>query len=732
MINKNRIWRYSLVVLGFVLLTNYSCKKEEPKFIKQKLTGLVQKGPYIIGTSISMYELDQKLGQTGNIFATQMSDNSGTFEINNVRLTSNYVEFLAGGYYFNEVEGDISTAPLNLSAISDISNISSINVNILTHLEKLRVEYLVKHDKTFSEAKKIAQSEILAIFGFKSTGIDNSETFDISVDNESNAILLAISVILQGNRSVGDLSELLASISNDVREDGILNSENIMLALRNSTKELVLNDIRVNLENRYMSLGIRASIPNFEKYINIFLAYTGKEPLTYTQQATNISVIGATLNGIVNANSLKTSVIFEYGTTTNYGATIIASQNSVSGTTNVSVNASLNGLLPGTTYHFRVKTENAKGIVYGNDMVFTTSGALPYVTVLAASKITPVSAQLNGVVNANFLSTTVTFEWGLTTSYGNSLISSQSPVTGNTNVEISTSIIDLTPGTTYHFRVKTENAKGIVYGNDMVFTTSGALPSVTVLEASKITPVSAQLNGVVNANNLPTSVTFEYGLTTDYGSSVIAVQDQVTGDSDCSINANINGLTLGTVYHFRVKSVNSMGTNYSSDMTLTTSTGYSIGDTYQGGIIFFLTGTYPNQHGLVCTETDQSTGAQWGCSGTIITGADGTSIGTGNQNTIDIINDCSSLGIAAQICYDLDLNGYNDWFLPSKDELGLIFTNLKANNIGNFKDGYYWSSSELGIYFAWRCNFVDGQFNQWDKNRPSTISNTSVRAVRAF
>jgi len=732
MINKNRIWRYSLVVLGFVLLTNYSCKKEEPKFIKQKLTGLVQKGPYIIGTSISMYELDQKLGQTGNIFATQMSDNSGTFEINNVRLTSNYVEFLAGGYYFNEVEGDISTAPLNLSAISDISNISSINVNILTHLEKLRVEYLVKHDKTFSEAKKIAQSEILAIFGFKSTGIDNSETFDISVDNESNAILLAISVILQGNRSVGDLSELLASISNDVREDGILNSENIMLALRNSTKELVLNDIRVNLENRYMSLGIRASIPNFEKYINIFLAYTGKEPLIYTQQATNISVIGATLNGIVNANSLKTSVIFEYGTTTNYGATIIASQNSVSGTTNVSVNASLNGLLPGTTYHFRVKTENAKGIVYGNDMVFTTSGALPYVTVLAASKITPVSAQLNGVVNANFLSTTVTFEWGLTTSYGNSLISSQSPVTGNTNVEISTSIIDLTPGTTYHFRVKTENAKGIVYGNDMVFTTSGALPSVTVLEASKITPVSAQLNGVVNANNLPTSVTFEYGLTTDYGSSVIAVQDQVTGDSDCSINANINGLTLGTVYHFRVKSVNSMGTNYSSDMTLTTSTGYSIGDTYQGGIIFFLTGTYPNQHGLVCTETDQSTGAQWGCSGTIITGADGTSIGTGNQNTIDIINDCSSLGIAAQICYDLDLNGYNDWFLPSKDELGLIFTNLKANNIGNFKDGYYWSSSELGIYFAWRCNFVDGQFNQWDKNRPSTISNTSVRAVRAF
>lgn len=117
---------------------------------------------------------------------------------------------------------------------------------------------------------------------------------------------------------------------------------------------------------------------------------------------------------------------------------------------------------------------------------------------------------------------------------------------------------------------------------------------------------------------------------------------------------------------------------------------------------------------------------QWGCTETEITGADGTALGTGNQNTIDIMADCATAGIAARICGDLVLNGYIDWYLPSKDELNKLYINREA--IGGFSDGFYWSSSEASLYIAWTQNFFNGdQGAVWNK------SNTlNVCAVRAF
>jgi hypothetical protein len=364
----------NLLSISLLVLLLGSCRKDGPKIIKQKVTGHVQKGPYINGTSISMSELNSSLEQTGKIFTTQISNNSGFFEINNVSLTSSYVEFSANGYYYNEVIDNISIAPLNLYALSDIADISTVNVNILTHLEKLRVEYLVKQNKTLSEAKKIAQGEILAIFGFSLSEMNNSETLDISVNNEGNAILLAISIILQGNRSVGDLTELLANISNDISEDGILNSESIIADLRNSTLELDLTSIRSSLENRYQELDINASIPDFEKYIIDFFIFTGvaQKPATTTQPVTNITATSVNLNGVVNANYFSTIVTFEYGTSTSYGNSATAAQSPVTGISSVNVSADITGLSRGTTYYIRIYATNSLGTAYGNEISFRT------------------------------------------------------------------------------------------------------------------------------------------------------------------------------------------------------------------------------------------------------------------------------------------------------------------------------------------------------------------------
>ena len=181
-------------------------------------------------------------------------------------------------------------------------------------------------------------------------------------------------------------------------------------------------------------------------------------------------------------------------------------------------------------------------------------------------------------------------------------------------------------------------------------------------------------------------------------------------------------------------------TSTSTSTTSTTTTAgpaecpedYTIGQAALGGTIAYILqsgdpGYDSNlQQGLVATIADISTGAQWGCFGTLITGADGIAIGTGNQNTIDIMAGCATAGIAARLCGDLVQGGYSDWYLPSKDELNKLYLNRVA--IGGFSDFNYWSSTKLvNPDVAWAQAFYYGNQNYFNKTYAFY-----VRAIRAF
>jgi subtilisin-like proprotein convertase family protein len=149
------------------------------------------------------------------------------------------------------------------------------------------------------------------------------------------------------------------------------------------------------------------------------------------------------------------------------------------------------------------------------------------------------------------------------------------------------------------------------------------------------------------------------------------------------------------------------------------------GKSYQGGIIAYLNTT--TGAGFVAAPSNQSTGTVWGCDGTDIPGADGMAIGTGAQNTIDIEAGCTEAGIAADICANLALNNYSDWFLPSMEELNVLYVNLDQKGFGAFTNNLYWSSSEYEAGVARLQNFTDGGWGIAVKYEVG-----HVRAIRNF
>jgi hypothetical protein len=196
-----------------------------------------------------------------------------------------------------------------------------------------------------------------------------------------------------------------------------------------------------------------------------------------SRSASNVTTDAASLAGTVNPGGGATTYRFEYGTSTAYGSQT-PDADAGSGTTDGEVSANITGLSPSTTYHYRVVATNAAGTVDGADQVFTTAPVAPGVTTLPASSLGQRGATLNGSVNPNGVATTYRFEYGTSAAYGQSTPdTSAGAVAGNQSV--SAPLANLTPGTTYHYRLVAVSAAGTTSGSDAVFTTS-APPRITI------------------------------------------------------------------------------------------------------------------------------------------------------------------------------------------------------------------------------------------------------------
>lgn len=237
------------------------------------LTGYLQKGPFVKGATVYLYELENgyTLKQTNGNFVSSITRDDGRYKFMARNLVSQYVMLVVEGNYRNEVTGDVSANPIRLKAISNMRLHKTANVNILTHLEFERVYHLVTKEKlTVLQAKRKAQKEILSQFYITLDESTDAEDMDVFGKSDADAALLALSILLQGNRNEADLTVLLTELQEDLVSDGKWKRVDSLASLadwaleKDSDRQFEL--YRDHVEKWFSN----ATVPNFERDIRRF------------------------------------------------------------------------------------------------------------------------------------------------------------------------------------------------------------------------------------------------------------------------------------------------------------------------------------------------------------------------------------------------------------------------------------------------------------------------------
>lgn len=191
---------------------------EDPNQVTASIEGVVEKGPFVKGTSVTLYELNpETFAQTGKVFTGTVEGDNGGFSLGKVELDSRYVLLEASGYYWNELWGHNTDSPLSLKAVAHVNEKSKVNINIGTHITHKRILSLIESGMDFDEAKEQAESELIkAIFGD-----DSGLAFEnASIINNDKLLALSIMVLKTGGEA--EVTEMIADLTAGVTSELLL------------------------------------------------------------------------------------------------------------------------------------------------------------------------------------------------------------------------------------------------------------------------------------------------------------------------------------------------------------------------------------------------------------------------------------------------------------------------------------------------------------------------------
>ncbi|HTI72959.1 MAG TPA: hypothetical protein VMF06_23500 [Candidatus Limnocylindria bacterium] len=303
--------------------------------------------------------------------------------------------------------------------------------------------------------------------------------------------------------------------------------------------------------------------------------YTGfAKPLVSLLPPEPVGFGGVTLHGLINPLGSLTQASFETGSTTNYTDSQVVQLGTPDGTTNQPVAATLAGLAPGSTIHYRLIAANSVGQSASVDDSVRVPSVAPVVVGMEMHLVSSNGATVEAWIGSGGEATSVDFQvqgpgfadWTVFNQIG------VFPGTGIVNVRAD--LTALVPGGTYRSRVVVTNINGSNIGPETIFVTtavpSAPLPAILEYGVTSVSSQSAALIATINPNGLPTAGKIQFGADTNYGSE----QDLGLVGTDWTTNQTVQfglgNLLPGTVYHGNIVVTNSAGSSSTGDFLFTT------------------------------------------------------------------------------------------------------------------------------------------------------------------
>lgn len=234
----------------------------------QVIQGVIEKGPFVQDSQVTLYELTADLQQTDKRLTTQTTSDLGAFRFESpLSLGCQFVEIEASGCFYHELRGGVTTLPVTLRALSDIENRMAVNVNLLTHLEADRVKSLVKGGKGFHEAKRQAEKELLACFAITDE-IAEPEGISIKDNTKNSAVLLAITTVMLYDKKDDEFMTFIDRFTTDFADDGKIDSTSTKEAICEGQKYAHPSVVARRLKRYYAEKGTQIECEDFSRFID--------------------------------------------------------------------------------------------------------------------------------------------------------------------------------------------------------------------------------------------------------------------------------------------------------------------------------------------------------------------------------------------------------------------------------------------------------------------------------
>jgi hypothetical protein len=426
-----------------------------------------------------------------------------------------------------------------------------------------------------------------------------------------------------------------------------------------------------------------------------------------TGSAGNITANSATCGGNIGS----VSDVSELGICWSSSGTPTVNGNKLLGNISTSFTCSMTGLTPNTVYYVRAYAIKGAEILYGDVQSFKTE-AVDFRATVSVSNITLNSAAAS--VNISKCNISISERGVCYSTSGMPTVQDYKVMSASSSSSFSCTLNNLSSGNTYYVRAYIITEAGTYYGDVQSFKAVAVNISLSTTGVSSITHNSATSGG--NISNCNVSISERGVCYSTGGMPTVHDYKAISASSSSSFSCTLSNLSSGSTYYARAYIITEAGTYYGDVRSFTTPY-YDIGQLYGGGMIGYLDQT--GQHGIIVSSNDIDE-TTWGSN--MVTGATASAIGTGLANTKKIIATYGNTGTyAALMCDLIIIGGYDDWILPSKDDLVAIRSVLPR--------GDYWTSTEYNSSYAYCYNVGFPSGSMYERTKSAKYK---VRAIRYF